>query len=164
MKLAVLPFNAAEGTSPALGRQLSNFASDTVRASGNVEINTVSLLTQVEQEGVQRVALVNISEGLLEQNWITDLFTQSGCDVAMDGLLKAVGDDSYELTVRFHLAGQEEPIFQETYNFGLDTIFPTLRKVIVEIAKQCEAKPDEGVDYATMDFGTDDPQVFLKFL
>src|SRR5579863_3074278 len=95
MKLVVLPFNATEGTQPALARQLSNFASDAVRAAGGVEVNTISLLTQVDQEGVQRVAMVNISEGLLEPQWIADLFKQTGCDLSMDGLLNKTGEDAY---------------------------------------------------------------------
>ncbi len=164
MKLAVLPFNAAEGTSPALGRQLSNFASDAVRTGAGVEINTVSLLTQVEQEGVQRVAMVNISEGLLEPQWIADLFTQTGCDLAMDGLLKSSEGDEFELTVRFHAKDQPEPVFNHTYEFGLDGVMPTIREVTVEIANRTGAVPGPDVDFATMDFGTDDPKVFLQFL
>jgi Flp pilus assembly protein TadD len=163
MKLAVLPFNAAEGASPGLGRQFSNFASDAVRAGTDAEINTVSLLTQVDQDGIQRTALVNISEGLLEEQWITDLFKQSQCDVVMDGMLQQP-DGKYSLTVRFHKNGEATPIFDHTYDFEPAGVFDTVRSLIGEIAKQTEAKPNEGIDFAAMDFGTDDPSVFLKFL
>ena len=164
MKLVVLPFNATEGTQPALARQLSNFASDAVRSAGSVEINTISLLTQVEQEGVQRVAMVNISEDLLEGQWIADLFKQTGCDLAMDGLLKKTGDESYDVTLRFHQPDDPVPIFDHTYSFTPDNFFDVLRSLIVEIAKQTGAVVPPEVDFATMDFGTDDPRVFMKFL
>ena len=164
MKLAVLPFNAAEGTSPALGRQLSNFASDAVRTGAGVEINTVSLLTQVEQEGIQRVAMVNISEGLLEPQWIADLFTQTGCDLAMDGLLKNLGDDKFELTVRFHEKDLPSRFSTTHTNSAWTGVMPTLRTITTEVANRMGATPGPNVDFATMDFGTDDPRVFLQFL
>ncbi|HLK15289.1 MAG TPA: tetratricopeptide repeat protein [Fimbriimonadaceae bacterium] len=164
MKLVVLPFNASEGTSPALGRQISNFASDAVRTAGDIEVNTISLLTQVEQEGVNRVAMVNISEDLLEPKWIADLFTQTGAELAMDGLLKKTGDESFEATLRFHEPNNAEPIFSKTFTFTPDTLFDTLRGMIVEIANHTKATPKDGVDFAKMDFGTDNPRVFLKFL
>ena len=164
MKLVVLPFNATEGTQPALARQLSNFASDAVRAAGSVEVNTISLLTQVEQEGVQRVAMVNISEGLLESQWIADLFKQTGCDLAMDGLLNKTGEEAYDVTLRFHEPENLEPRFDKTYSFTLANFFEILRAIIVEIASQTGAVPPPEVNFATMDFGTDDPKVFLKFL
>ena len=164
MKLVVLPFNATEGTQPALARQLSNFASDAVRAAGGIEVNTISLLTQVEQEGVQRVAMVNISEGLLETQWIADLFKQTGCDLAMDGLLNKTGEEAYDVTLRFHEPEKAEPIFDQTYGFTPDNFFEILRKMIMEIASQTGAVPPPEVNFATMDFGTDKPKVFLKFL
>lgn len=164
MKLVVLPFNATEGTPPALARQLSNFASDAIRAAGSVEVNTISLLTQVEQDGVQRVAMVNISEELLEAQWIADLFKQTQCDVAMDGLLKKTGDESFDATLRFHHPDSEQPIYDHTFSITPDTLFDVLRSMIVEIANQTGATPPPDVDFATMDFGTDDPRVFLKFL
>ncbi|MHB8635530.1 MAG: tetratricopeptide repeat protein [Fimbriimonadaceae bacterium] len=164
MKLVVLPFNATEGTSPALARQISNFAGDAVRTSGGVEVNTISLLTQIEQEGVQRVAMVNISEELFEPQWIADLFKQTGCDIAMDGLLKQTDEDAHDVTLRFHQPDSPEPIFSKTYSFTPANFFDVLREVIGEIAAKTRATPPAGVDFATMDFGTDDPKVFLKFL
>lgn len=164
MKLAVLPFNAAEGASPALGRQLANFASDMVRAGANAEINTVSLLTQIEQDGIQRTALVNISEGLLEGQWISDLFKQSAADVVLDGLIKQPDEKTIELTYRFFKDGSDEPVLDETTRFPRAEIFDVVRKLTNEIAKQIEATANEGVNFATMEFGTADPEVFLKFL
>lgn len=164
MKLVVLPFNATEGTQPALARQLSNFTSDAVRSGGGVEVNTISLLTQVEQDGVQRVAMVNISETLLEAQWIADLFRQTQADLSMDGLLHKKGDEAYDVTLRFHKPDNEEPVFSETYSFTPDNLFDVLRKMIVEIARLSEAEPRPDVDFAKMDFGTDDPRVFLRFL
>ena len=164
MKLVVLPFNATEGTSPALARQLSNFAGDAVRTGSGVEVNTISLLTQVEQEGVARVALVNVSDDLFEPQWIADLFTQTGSDRAMDGLLKKTGDDAYDVTLRFHEPDKLEPTFDKTYSFTPANIFDVLRALIVEIANQTGAVPGPDVNFAAMEFGTDDPKVFLKFL
>src|SRR4028118_2118356 len=74
MRIAVLPFNAAEGTKPALGRQFAAFAAEQLRAHAEAGINVVSFLTQIDDEGgEQRMAFVNISDALLPYEQLKDL-------------------------------------------------------------------------------------------
>ena len=77
MKLAVLPFNVAEGPSPALGRQIANFAADLARSSTGGEINAVSYLAQAQDDdGVTRSSFINVSETLLDRQWLAQMFGQ----------------------------------------------------------------------------------------
>src|SRR5580692_10334967 len=97
MKVAVLPFNAAEGTKPAYGRQFAGFAAEQLRAHADAEINTVSYLTQIqEQDGTTRTAFVNISEALLPYEQLKELFDQADVEIVMDGSLAQSGD-SFDL-------------------------------------------------------------------
>ncbi|MBX3118205.1 MAG: tetratricopeptide repeat protein [Fimbriimonadaceae bacterium] len=160
-KVATLPFNAAEGTKPALGRQFSNFAGETVRMATGADINPVSFLTQIEEGEGGRAAFVNIADSLLERDWINQLFEQSGVDIAMDGLLQQDGE-KFNLTIRFHSKEQEEPIYSETDTFLKPGVFTVLQKLVDNLAKYAEVDlPD---DQKNLDFGTDDPEAFLKFL
>jgi hypothetical protein len=101
MKVAVLPFNAAEGTKPAYGRQFAAFVAEQLRAHAAAEINSVSYLTQVEQEGQMRTAYVNISDGLLPFDQLEPLFGQAEVELVQDGFLEET-DGNFTLTVRYH--------------------------------------------------------------
>ena len=74
MKVAVLPLNAAAGTPPALGRQISNFVSDIARVNTGAEINAVSYLTQIQDNGEVRAAFANVADVLLEPEWVGQMF------------------------------------------------------------------------------------------
>jgi tetratricopeptide (TPR) repeat protein len=163
MKVAILPFTAAEGTSPALARQLANFAGDTVRAATNQEINQVGLMTEVEQGGVRRQALVNFTETLIERSWIEDLVQQTGVDRVLDGNLKANGEGSYTLIYRFHGPGAEtEPLLQREVDFSAANLFEMLRTLVADLTEQTGVEVPK--ELANLEFGTEDPAVFLKFL
>ncbi len=160
-KVATLPFNAAEGTKPALGRQFSNFAGETVRMATGADINPVSFLTQIEDGEGGRAAFVNIADSLLEAEWIAQLFEQSGVDIAVDGLLRQDGD-KFELITRFHAKGESEPVHAETDTFLKAGVFSVLQKLVDNLAKYANVElPDE---QKNLDFGTDNPEAFLKFL
>jgi tetratricopeptide (TPR) repeat protein len=162
MKLAVLPFNAAEGTAPALGRQFSQFVYETVRNSTEADINLVSLLAQVGNEGEQRAAFVNISNDLLEYQWIQQLFEGSDVDKVMDGML-VQNNGGFDLKVRIHERGKEEPLVQRELTFKKEEVFGTLHDLVKELASQ--AQVDLPQELATeIDYGTEDPEAFLKFL
>ena len=88
MKLAVLPFNAAAGTPPSLGRQFSNFACDTIRTATGADLNPVSFLAEIDDVDGKRAAFVNLADTLLDAEWIKQLFEQSEAEGAMDGLLR----------------------------------------------------------------------------
>lgn len=163
MKLAALPFNAMEGTKPAIGRQLSNFACDTVRAATQAEINSVSFLTQIEEGPNGRAAFINIADTLLDRQWIEQMFEQSGVDVIMDGLVEQREDESFKLIVRFHAKNTEQPIFEETTEFPLADLFSVLHKLVHKVAEMAGTQLPPEIA-GQMDFGTDDPSAFLKFL
>lgn len=163
MKVAVLPLSAAEGTRPALGRQFANFAAETVRTATGAEIHSVSYLARVDDEN--RAAFVNISETLMEGDWIKQLFTQSDADRVMDGLV-AYDEDAgtFALTVRAHERGQDEPLFFHEWNFPKAEVFGRLHSMVKELAGTCGVELPEELSGETMEFGTDDPDAFIRFL
>lgn len=158
MKIAVLPFNAAEGTRPALGRQIANFAAEIVRAAAEVEINSVSYLAQIDQEGEQRAAYVNVANTLVEFDFLAPLFEQGDVERVMDGLIDQQGDD-WKITQRFHDKDNPVATFEKTYEFKTSEIFDNLKEIVNELAKHCEAEPPKNVD-----FGTDNAESFVAFL
>lgn len=162
MRIAVLPFNAGPDTKPGLGRQLANFLADSVRTSAGAEINTVNLLAQIEQDGQQRAALVNVSDKLNEYEFIAPLFGEAGADKALDGLLVAK-DGAYDLTVRFHEGGNPSPIWEKTLHFEPNGVFKALHELILELASQAQVDLPDQVK-KNLEFGTDDGQAFLDFM
>ncbi len=164
MRIAVLPFNAAEGTKPALGRQFAAFGAEQLRAHAEADINVVSFLTQIDDEsGEQRMAFVNISDALLPYEQLKDLFEQADVALVEDGSLKQEGDD-FELVVRFHGKETEEPIRQEEIKFTKAELFTTLHKLVKILAETGSVTLPEEFAGDTMEFGTDNPDVFLDFL
>jgi tetratricopeptide (TPR) repeat protein len=163
MKVAVLPFNAAEGTPPALGRQFSNFACDTIRAATQADINPVSFLAQIEGDDGPRAAYVNIADSLLDQQWISEMFQQSQVDVIMDGLLKKDGEN-FDLTVRFHRNGQAEPAETHEHKFTSADLFKHLHGLVKDLARNSDVQLPDALMGETLDFGTDSPEAFLLFL
>jgi Flp pilus assembly protein TadD len=176
MKLAVLPFNAAAGTPPSLGRQISNFACDTIRAAAEgADLNPVSFLAEIDDVDGKRAAFVNIADTLLDAEWMKQLFEQSEAEGAMDGLLrvdfeKAEGEEpdanpkELALTVRFHKRGEETPVFDETWTFPPTDLFLHLQKLVKELAAFAQVELPDDLKGEAMDFGTDSPSSFLDFL
>lgn len=164
MRIAVLPFNAAEGTKPALGRQFAAFAAEQLRAHAEADINVVSFLTQIDDEsGEQRMAFVNISDALLPYEQLKDLFEQADVALVQDGMLKEQGDE-FDLTVRYHGKESEEPIRTEEIHFAKAELFNTLHRLVKTLAETGGIELPEALAGETMDFGTDAPDVFLDFL
>jgi len=164
MRVAVLPFNAAEGTKPAHGRQFAAFAAEQLRAHAEADINSVSFLTQIQEEdGSTRMAFVNISEGLLPFEQLSDLFTQAEVDLVMDGMLTET-ESGFEMTVRFHEKGNEIPVDQSTEIFAKEEIFTQLHKLVKRLADQAQIGLPEFLAGETMEFGTTDAQSFIDFL
>ncbi len=165
MRIAVLPFNAAEGTKPALGRQFAAFAAEQLRAHAEADINVVSFLTQIEDEegGEQRMAFVNISDALLPYEQLKDLFEQADVALVQDGYLKQDGD-AFDLTLRYHGKESEEPIRSEEIHFTKAELFTTLHRLVKTLAEAGAIELPESLAGEAMEFGTDDPDVFLDFL
>ncbi len=164
MKVAVLPFNAAEGTKPALGRQFAAFAAEQLRAHAQAEINTVSYLTQIqEQDGTTRTAFVNMGDAALSYDQLKDLFGQAEVELAMDGTLRQQ-DESFDMTVRFHVKGQEEPVLVEQVQFQTSELFGKIQWLMKTLASQAQIQLPDFLSGDTMEFGTTDPHAFLNFL
>lgn len=164
MRIAVLPFNAAEGTKPALGRQFAAFAAEQLRAQAEADINVVSFLTQIDDEsGEQRMAFVNISDALLPYEQLKDLFDQAEVALVQDGSVKQEGDE-FEIVVRYHGKESEEPIRQEELKFNKNEIFANLHQLVKILAETGSITLPETLAGEAMEFGTDNADVFLDFL
>ncbi len=163
LKVAILPLNAGEGAKPQLGRQISAFVADQLRSNTEADIQSVSFLTQVEQEGVARTAFVNLSDGMLDADQISDLFGQSGVDLAVDGMM--VGSEKgYKATVR--LTHKDNMAAGEVleFDFSPSESLEVIHKLIKAVADRAEIGLPELLAGETLEFGTDDPVVFLDFL
>lgn len=163
MRIAVLPFNAAEGTKPALGRQFAAFASEQLRAHADADVNTVSFLTQVDEDGTQRTAFVNIADQMLPYEQIKELFTQADVDLVVDGFLK-FEEGEYELTTRYHVPDSEEPKFVDVAKFAPDGVFTSLHTLVKTLAERGEVTLPDFLAGETMEFGTKNADSFLSFL
>lgn len=169
-----MPFSAIGEASPRLSRQLAAFCGEAVKVASGQDINQVNLIAQVEEDGIQKAKMINLADALIEQEMIDQLFSQSDFDQIMDGALERTGDSGFSLQIRFHKRDEKAPVFEDKIDFTTAGLFPVLRTVMGEIAKQCEAEwppkpqeatetsPEIGPDGPT--FGTDNPGVFLNFL
>lgn len=162
MRIAVLPFNAGPGAKPGLGRQIANFLADTMRSVGDLEVNGVNLLAQIEQDGIQKAAFVNPADKLNDFEFIAPLFGEPGADKVLDGLLEEK-DGEYQLTARFFAKGSEEPAYQHTFTFNAAGIFKTLDHLIADFAKQGEVELPDAIK-GGLSYGTENGQAFIDFL
>ncbi len=162
MRIAVLPLNAGPGAKPGLGRQISNFIADTVRSATEAQINSVNYLAQIDQDGEQRAAFVNVADTLVEYEFLKPLFTEAGAERVCDGVLREA-DGSYEIVFRTHEAENDKPLSEKTFNFAPEGIFDVLNELVRELAKQSEVELPEAVAKG-IDFGTDNAQSFIDFL
>lgn len=163
MKIAVLPLNAAQNTPPALGRQFSNFVADTLRTATGAEINAVSFLAQMEGEDGARAAFVNVSDTLMEWDWVKQMFDQSEFDRIMDGLLQLEGE-TFTMTTRVFEKDNETPLVDRTETFGKNEVFDKLRHMLKDLASHAGIELPGELQPENLTFGTDDAAAFLKFL
>lgn len=163
MKIAVLPLNAAQNTPPALGRQFSNFVADTLRTATGAEINAVSFLAQMEGEDGARAAFVNVSDTLMEWDWVKQMFDQSEFDRIMDGLLQLEGE-TFTMTTRVFEKDNETPLVDRTETFGKTEVFDKLRHMLKDLASHAGIELPGELQPENLTFGTDDAAAFLKFL
>lgn len=163
MKIAVLPFNSAEGTKQAFGRQFAAFMGDQLRTASDADVNTVSFLAEVEQEGQPRVGFVNITDGFLELPQVAGMIEQTGVDLLTDGFLQQDGDN-FDLSVRFHKAGLPEPVATDDYKFTSADIFNTLHKLVKRLAEVAEIQLPDELAGEEMEFGTANAESMMAFL
>jgi tetratricopeptide (TPR) repeat protein len=163
MKVAVLPLMPTQGTPAYLGRQFAGFVGDQVRAATDAEINTISYLTQIQDEdGNVRVGFVNFADSFLEDAQIKELFEQTGVDLMMDGQIGQT-DDTFQGTIRFHRNSGDAPKIEEL-SFNKSEIFTVLHGLVKRLASEAELPLPEFLSGEKMEFGTDDADAFLLFL
>jgi tetratricopeptide (TPR) repeat protein len=162
MKVAILPFMPAQGTPAYLGRQIANFASDQLRLGTDAEVNSVSYLTQVEEEDGQKVGFINFADMKLDAAQIKELFEQSGVDVLVEGNITST-DSGFDLTTRFHRNGVEGAVRTEEWKVTKDEIFQVLHRLIKEVAQEASIDLPESLAGDSMEFGSDNADAFLKF-
>src|SRR5579862_1746057 len=163
MRIAVLPFSAHEGTPPALGRQFAAFAGDQIRAATDTEVNNVSYLAQQEGEDGVRMGFVNLGDSMLQDDQVQDLAQQASVELVMDGTVQEQ-DGNFDVGLRFHHIGSEEPSQLEEFKFTKAELFQTLHKIVKRLGAEAKLELPETLSGDTMEFGTDDADAFLSFL
>ncbi|MBX3111933.1 MAG: tetratricopeptide repeat protein [Fimbriimonadaceae bacterium] len=164
MRIAVLPFNAAKDSRPALARQFAQFASEIARSVSDGDIDAVNYMAQFQEDGVVRAALVNPSEELNEPEMLQQFLAQAKPDKLVDGLYAENPNGGGKLTYRVFEDPSGEPSKTEELNFLPGGEFGVLRSFINELVSVAGGKlPDEMLDDENL-FGTTDPGAFTKFL
>ncbi len=163
MKVAVLPLMPTQGTPAFLGRQISNFASEQIRLATDAEVNSVSYLTQVNEEDGTKVGFINFADMKLDAAQIKELFEQSGVDVLVEGNV-AANESGFDLDVRFHHNGEDGARRSENWKVSRNEIFQVLHRLIKAIAEEAQIELPADMAGETLPFGTDNADAFLKFL
>ena len=164
MRIAVLPFNAAKDTRPALARQFAQFASEIARSVSEDEIDAVNYLAQFQEDGVVRAAMVNPSEELNEPEMLKQFLAQAKPDRLIDGLYAENANGGGKLTYRVFDDPNGEPAKVEEINFLPGGEFGVLRSFINELVTVAGGKLPAEMDEDENLFGTTDPAAFTKFL
>lgn len=152
-----------QGTPPFLGRQLSAFVSDQLRAATDAEINSVTYLTQIQEEDGPRIGFINFPETVLASDQIKEIFEQSGVDVVVDGTVTSTAD-GFDLHVRFHRNGEDAPRKVEDWKVSRDEIFSLLHRLIKTTAAEAEIDLPAELSGDTLPYGTENAEAFLKFM
>ena len=134
-----------------------------MKSSTEADLNPVSYLAQVENAGRQRAAFVNVSDTLLDHDWLQQMFEQSGVDRIMDGLLEIEGEE-IRWTIRFHEKDREEPVSVREEAFAKGKLFDKLYEAISDLATQAGVTLPERLSRENFDYGTESADSFLKFL
>lgn len=110
-----------------------------------------------------RTAFVNISDGLLDPDQLKDMFEQSGVDLAVDGTIREV-DGSNEVTFRFTFKDNLEEGEKLTTILTPGNTFETFHTWVKTIAEKAQIPLPAHLAGDAMEFGTDNPEVFMQFL
>jgi len=164
MRIAVLPFNAATGTRPALARQFAQFASEIARNITGEQVDAVNYMAQVEENGIPKFAMVNPAEELNDQEMVKQFFEQPDIENLMDGLFRMDESGSGNITVRFFKKGQDQPADQIEIPFLPGAVLNAERQVIESLVKQLgHDMPAEMAEDVNL-FGTNSAEAFCRFL
>jgi len=160
VKVAILPFNPAEGARPSLGRQLAAVAGEIVRANSGADVNSVSYIAQVEEDGTQRAAFVNVSNALNEYAFIQPLFQDENAmpDMVVDGLIEE-NDGTIKITQRAFSKDSETPVFEKVYEFKPEGALTAFVDMVNNLSKAIGVEEPKAIE-----LGTSNPEAFLSFL
>jgi tetratricopeptide (TPR) repeat protein len=162
MKVAVLPFNTTEGTKPALGRMFSNFVAETVRGAGEADVQAISYMAQVQEDGMMRTAHVNLGAEMIDYEFLKPLFSDAQAQQVLYGVLSE-GPQGFSLEVRISTPEAPEPVFSELHEFTRDEVFTELHRLVKLVAERASVELPEQLK-GKMEFGTTNSEAFLDFL
>ncbi len=158
----MLPFNVAEETKPALGRQLASFAAETVRGATGADVQSVTYMAQVQEGGAMRTAHVNMGNVVLEREAMNPIFKDGGVDRIMHGLLSSSAE-GYILKLRIEGVDDETPLLDEEHTFAEDEIISELHRLMLLLAKYSGVVLPPALE-EKVDVGTSNSHAFLSFL
>lgn len=157
-----MPFNVAEGTKASYGRQFANFAAETVRAATGADIQSVSYMAQVQEEGGTRSAHVNMGPVVLEREAMNPIFKEGGVDRILHGLLSEQ-DGKFTLKVRIEGVDDDAPLLEEDHTFSEDEVVDELHRLMLIVASYSGVVLPAALE-EKLDVGTQNPKAFLEFL
>lgn len=165
MKIAVLPFNAADPVDPALARQLGYFFTETLRTNTTIEIAAVNYLSQIQDSTPAQFINESPSKNLNSSEILLQFFDQTEVNQLIDGLLSLEENKTYKLTYRYFEHQNPNPVYTKEIFFVPDQLFEGMRQLCTDISSQFEQKLPEKLfnDPAEM-FGTQNPEAFIQFM
>lgn len=160
-KIAFLPFNVSESTRPALGRQISWFASELVKEQPGTEVSFGNFLVEVGTESDPRSAMANLSNDLNPTEFVWDLLKKMDGEFAVDGLV-AEREGNLDVTLRVFSGPGSDPIVTKR-EFSTQELFESIRWILREVSSGTELNFDSAwID--GIEFGSDDAEAFKNFL
>lgn len=163
MSTAILPFNAGPDTPGQVARQSAAFIAEILRGATGQEIHAANYMAQIEEDGMQRYAIVNPSEDLNESEVVKQFFQDERLSRIVDGRYVET-ENGGTLTVRSFSQGATEPEFQEEYTFVKGGLIGAVRSAIEDLAKLLGGKLSDDLKSDKELFGTENSDAFRSFL
>ncbi len=163
MSTAVLPFNAGPNTPGQVARQSAAFIAEILRGTTGQEIHAANYMAQIEEDGMQRYAIINPSEDLNESDIVKQFFQDERLSRIVDGRY-AETESGGTLTIRGFSKGETEPDFQQEYSFITGGLLGALRSAIEDLTQLIGGKVPDDLKEDKELFGTDNADAFRSFL
>lgn len=164
MRIAVLPFNAAEGASEPLARQLAVLLSELLRlAEAGDEVGAINYMAQEEKDGVTRYVLANPTKSLNEPELLGEIAQNSQPDVIIDGLLTGAAEEG-SVTLRRFGKSYTKPDFETTVSWTNGSLLAVLTDLFIQVIRDCGGElPDERTTTEAL-FQTSNDSAFVNWL
>lgn len=164
MRIAVLSFNATDGTRESIARQMANYAAEIANGASEAEIGTMIPMRQEMVDGVPQVHLVTPGNALNEPSFVKEFMAQGQFDIFVDGLLDENRAGGGKLTVRFFKDNPDSPAESQDFGYLAGGEFEVIRGLIGMLLAHGGGKLPDGAEEDENLFGTSNSQAFLKFL